>query len=65
MSISIFRRLFDEVVRNNNLHPSNMHNHVTARQDIDLVDLPALLASTAPLWIPRVRLRVITVRQDQ
>jgi len=65
MSISIFGRLFDEVVQNNNLHPSNMRNHVTARQDIDLVDLPALLASTAPLWIPRVRLRVITVRQDQ
>src|SRR5262245_12670647 len=65
MSISILRKLFDEVARNNNFHPSDMHNHVTARQDNDLVDLPALLASTAPLRIPRVGLRVITVRQDQ
>jgi len=65
MSISILRRLFDEVARNNNFHPSNMHNHVTARQEIDLVNLPAFLASTAALWIPRVGLRVITVGQEQ
>jgi hypothetical protein len=62
MSISILRRLFDEVARNNSFHPSNIHNHVTARQEIDLVDLPTLLAPAKSPMPARKRRRLPPTR---
>jgi|SRR6516225_2650789 hypothetical protein len=51
--------------RNKHLHPSNMHNRVATRKEVDPVDPPAIVASAAVLRIPRVSLHVIAIQQDQ
>jgi len=65
MGIGIFGWLFDEVSRNYHLHVSNVHDHFTVRQVVDLIDLPTILASAAPLWIPGMGIHLIRSRQHQ
>src|SRR5439155_12286923 len=65
MRVPVFRGALNEVTRHKDLYWSGVHYHATIWQEVDLVDLPAILASATPQRIPRVSVRLVATQHHR